>query len=222
MIKIYLLDFNGAEADKNYLSALAPYVRETKNEKQKRERVFSYELLRRAYEDLFSEKMPEILRDENGRPYFSSGDVDFNLSHDGEMAALILSDEGRCGIDIQRTGARVSDRLIKKTEKKYEENKISDLIKNGGEIDRKIFIYTVSDNGEISPARNEAYEISESNSEDFFTLWTDIEAVSKADGGGLSLLGKADLSGKFSFLRLKVKDKKRNEYALCACKISNS
>ena len=103
MIKIYITDFNGAEADGKHLSALPDFIKNTKNPALRREREFSYMLLFYAYGNFVSDSgaLPNIERDENGKPYFSDGKIDFNISHDKDIAAVVISDEGSVGIDVQ-------------------------------------------------------------------------------------------------------------------------
>jgi phosphopantetheinyl transferase len=218
MIKIYLLDFNGAEADINYLSALPPYIENTKNEKLRRERIFSYSLLKYAYAHSFSSQMPTLLRDENGRPYFASGTVDFNLSHDAEMAALVISDDERCGVDVQLVTNSVSEDLRSKTKKRYEKNRVSEAIEALEKTDGDIIILTVSDNGKIISASDKDYVVTYESEPDFFSHWTALEAIAKADGRGLSDFEKIDLSAVSAFVRARILDKRGNTYALCACK----
>ena len=50
--------------------------------------------------DYFIEEMPEILRDDLGKPYLKEGTLQFNLSHSGEYLAIAIS-ESPVGIDIQ-------------------------------------------------------------------------------------------------------------------------
>ena len=218
MIKIYLLDFNGAEADINYLSALPSYIENTKNKKLKRERLFSYSLLKYAYAECFDSQMPEILRDENGRPFFASGEIDFNLSHDSEMAALVISDEDKCGIDIQLVTDSVSEDLILKTKKRYEKNRVFEATRGSDKIDGKIIILTVSDNGKICSAFDHDHAITDEADSDFFSCWTALEAIAKADGRGLSYFEKIALSNVLALGHARIADKRGNMYALCACK----
>ena len=50
--------------------------------------------------DYFIEEMPEILRDDLGKPYLKEGTLQFNVSHSGEYLAIAIS-ESPVGIDIQ-------------------------------------------------------------------------------------------------------------------------
>lgn len=46
-------------------------------------------------------RLPEIVRDGQGRPHFAEGDIDFNISHSGELCAAVLLERGKVGIDIE-------------------------------------------------------------------------------------------------------------------------
>ena len=39
------------------------------------------------------EEMPEILRDEMGKPYLKDGTLQFNVSHSGEYLAIAISEK---------------------------------------------------------------------------------------------------------------------------------
>ena len=119
MIKTYLLDFSGAEADDFSASLLPSFIQETKNEILRRERFFSYLLLSYVYCENFGSQMPPIVKDEYGRPYFSGSDVDFNLSHSANLAALVISDEGKVGVDVQKISDNVSEALVENRYDKY-------------------------------------------------------------------------------------------------------
>lgn len=179
MIKIYLLDFSGAEGDNFSTSALPDFVKETKNVSLRKERTFSYLLLSYAYREIFGEPMPEIKRDGHGRPYFVSGGVDFNISHSDSLAALIISDEGKVGVDIQKTSAKVSEALIEKVEKN------SPYITMAEKVTEPIFL-KAKDGKFLSSAPF----FKRSSDIPFFKKWTEREALAKADGRGLSSLSK--------------------------------
>ena len=53
-------------------------------------------------QDYHIEEMPEILRDEMGKPYFASGKLHFNVSHSEEYLAIAISEQP-IGVDMQAT-----------------------------------------------------------------------------------------------------------------------
>ena len=52
--------------------------------------------------DYFMEELPEIFRDDFGKPYFKECGLQFNVSHSGDYLAMAVS-ELPVGIDIQKT-----------------------------------------------------------------------------------------------------------------------
>lgn len=215
MIKIYLLDFSGADADGVYRTALPSYIEsyidKTGNEALKRERIFSYFLLSYAYEKEFSCVLPSIERDENGRPYIPDLPVDFNISHDGEISAVVLSDDGRVGIDIQLCKADVSERLIRKTEKIYEE-KVAAIKEKSEAINTRPKMLTYS-NGALTYCDIDIF--SQSAETEFFAKWSQLEAISKADGRGLALFSEIDFDKACFDLKTDIiRDKNGKSYAL--------
>ena len=215
MIKIYLLDFSGAAADGVCRTALPSsiqnYIEKTGNASLRRARLFSYLLLSYAYEKEFSRALPSIERDENGRPYFKCDSIDFNLSHDGEFAAVILSDEGRAGIDIQLCKAGASERLVKKTEKIYGEK--LEAIKEKSEAINAQPIMLAYSNGALTYCDIDI--ISQSSEAEFFAKWSQLEAIAKADGRGLSLFSEIDFrETRFDFRTDIIRDKNGKSYAL--------
>ena len=179
MIKIYLLDFSEAEGDNFSTSALPDFVKETKNVSLKKERTFSYLLLSYAYREIFGEPMPEIKRDGHGRPHFVSGGIDFNISHSDSLAALIISDEGKVGVDIQKTSVKVSEALIEKVDKTSPYIPMAEKTENP--------FYLKVSGGKIIPAVSPAKIC---DGVPFFKKWTEQEALAKADGRGLCYLSK--------------------------------
>lgn len=225
MIKIYLLDFCGAEAAEKHLSALPSFLYDIKNPRHRRERIFSYLLLSYAYSEWQGEgrisPLPEILRDEYGRPHFSDFELDFNLSHDGNMTALVISDEGRVGIDIAEIRDTVSDRLIGMCEEHFKNMHLSTLYSSPDRLAAEVLemAYSKAD-GIYKKGEKTVTRVPIS---DFFSEWTTLEAISKADGRGLALVKKIDFENKeFLLRRAAVTDKGGKAYALCVCKISEA
>lgn len=243
MIRIYLLDFCGQKAEENSFSALPEFVINTKNPHLKRERIFSYMLLYYAYNEYIKEKnfsnnidfdncylqkseltgiateksrsfeVPNLERDENGRPFFSDSEIDFNLSHDAEMASLVISDRGRVGIDIQRRSRTVSERLLEKVNSLYDNKAFASIPEINDRLSAETKFLSYSEEKGI-------YEISRKDlfsedKKDFFSRWSTLEAVSKADGRGISLLFGTDFkSSDFLLKRASVRDRDGNSYAL--------
>jgi len=72
----------------------------------------TYALLRRIFSERFSLPAPEILRTENGKPYFEGLPCHFSISHSGNMALIAISDS-EIGVDIQlHSGSKQNPRLF--------------------------------------------------------------------------------------------------------------
>ena len=73
----------------------------------------------------FDPETDEILRTENGKPYFKSGCMYFSLTHSWDMWMCIFSAEGEVGIDYQFItpidGERLARRFFPEDEAEYVE-----------------------------------------------------------------------------------------------------
>ena len=246
MIKIYLLDFTGAEAAQEHRSLLPDFVTSTKNPNLRRERIFSYMLLSFAYreyclrekadsscairakrytsdkpEDLETAGdgsfLPKIERDGYGRPYFECRAFDFNISHDGNMAALVISDAGRVGIDIQRVSDKVSPALKAKTDALFCAGELIKIPCDSSLRNAELQLVGYSETCGIF--KTEAKAFAAPDNTDFFYRWTAIEALSKADGRGLALFSRIDEAKENFTLRCAlVSDKEGKSYAVSVCK----
>ncbi len=121
------------------------YIEKTGNERTRLERFAAYTLLFSAANDIFGAEIESISRDEFGKPYISKlkkssspkeekeiknstqvlssekgvlGEkIYFSISHSDGIAAVTLSDEGECGVDLQampdgETAGRVEKRFL--------------------------------------------------------------------------------------------------------------
>lgn len=69
----------------------------------------------------------EILRTDDGKPYFSKVDLQFNISHSKGMAAIVI-DNNKCGIDIEKireTDFKIANRFFNDNEKNYINQSVS-------------------------------------------------------------------------------------------------
>ena len=103
----------------------------------------------------------EILRDENGKPFFADAELpNINITHDGALSAAVVSDSARVGIDIEKSetlkGKTVTD----------PQKKLADRFFSAAEKERLL---------------KSSYQADE-----FFRIWTEKEAYSKMCGKGLS------------------------------------
>ncbi len=105
-------------------------TRKVANEKQKKERFFAYLTLKELYAKLYPEcPLPDIAYTKKGKPYFvaeeknatAESGVQFNISHSGNIVAVVLSEKREVGIDVQL----VSDTKINKD--RIEKRLLSDI-----------------------------------------------------------------------------------------------
>ncbi len=104
MTKVYIWDCSSEENFEKYISYLEENEKkeamQKKSLKMRRQYVFSRCLLKYA---VFKNgiKYTKILRDANGKPYFESREIYFNISHSEEYIAVALSDRN-IGVDVQK------------------------------------------------------------------------------------------------------------------------
>ena len=102
----------------------------------------------------------EILREENGKPYFKNSDISFSLSHSGDISVAAICDEkdNIVGVDVEKIIDRGNiDELAER------------FFSNAEKLD---FL----EHGKTPKA--------------FFEIWTKKEAYAKMTGDGLSILIK--------------------------------
>ena len=131
----------------------------------------------------------EILRDENGRPFFTKiPAADFGISHSGALAAAAFCEEnGRLGIDIEHVEEK----------------------KNTGKIAHRFF--TETEQSDIfDPDGNIC-------AEKFFLVWTKKEAAAKRDGRGLSAIAKRDIDTSALFFKSFRIESGGEKYILTLC-----
>ena len=158
------------------------YINKTNNETLKAERMMAYTSLFASAFAFFNIENARIERKEKGKPYFSPAcGVYFNISHSDGAVAVVLSDEGDVGIDIQ-------SEISLEREKRLKNRFIKD-VKCGTRKKSKCFFMSVDD-GEIL-----FYEISLGEADDVFTKkWTVAESLIKLTSEGFSAISEVDES----------------------------
>ena len=61
----------------------------------------AYAMLDTLYRAKFNTPTPVTLKNEYGKPYFADGSCHFSISHGKGLCAVLLTDEGECGVDIE-------------------------------------------------------------------------------------------------------------------------
>ena len=193
-----------------------------------------YKLLRDAEHIGPGELLPELVQD-GKKPSFKCENKEsplpvFNISHSGSICAVIISDEGEVGIDVQdcpenrATLGRALSRFTRGREQTL------DSLLSGAECAKNFLekaFFNLSICGEdpsewLSPVSGELYGIEETKDREL-TRWTMLEAYLKALGCGFS--GKAatedppfrDAYDSLSF----AINYKNTEYSVSAVRIKN-
>ena len=71
------------------------------------------DLLKKLYSEQIGGEMPEILIAERGKPYFSTGNVHFSISHTKRHVFCVLADR-EVGIDAEELDRSVNPKLAQK------------------------------------------------------------------------------------------------------------
>lgn len=187
-------------------------------------RILLGELFSEAYPN---EKMPEILKGKYGKPYFAGEGKFFNITHEGGLAAVILSDEGEVGIDLQslpselRSREKIEERLTRVIrECDYYFTRAGVCEPCGIEI------YSFLPLGDDAVTRSlptqsikvydEPRALSSADGE-LVRQWSELEALMKLSGGGFADVGRIhEILATAKIKTLWVSDKDGKEYALCA------
>ena len=162
MIKIFLLDRRllPTDASVSFGKQEAERLAAIKNPQRKLESLSALVALDNLIRLSFDDAKFEILRAENGKPYFRDSDIYFSLSHSGDISVAAICDEKNTviGIDVEKITERTNtDQMAERFFSSVEKDDFCRLGKT-----------------------NEA----------FFKLWTKKEALAKMSGAGLaSMLG---------------------------------
>ena len=222
MIYIIISDITSVSDSKcSFLVSSFPFLenlsKATKNKQTRLQRMGAYLTLKGAYEKIFEREMPDIIRDENGKPRFvpysfrdNSPLIPFSISHTDTLAAVAFADceTTSIGVDIERKSCikkirKISDRFLKNVN--YDLlNQINEpvmiafitLLDNGniGELNAVPMLLSIDDNGDKSPGRVEfsltELDISQTKELNYYTRWTLTESALKADGRGFGAISE--------------------------------
>lgn len=171
------------------------HILSASNAEVRHERLGAYLLLSSVVKIMFG-KMPEVLRTDNGKPYFSrEHKIFFGMSHSGDVAAISISVEKAVGVDVE--GEIDADRAARLEKRFFSELSFSEL-----PADVKYTFVKMEKTGECSfyplccPAGQKKYINKECITslyptgyhESFSAKWTLYEATLKCDGGGFTSL----------------------------------
>lgn len=97
------------------ISAMAGKLHPKREQEWLASRVLAYQLLGH-----FTDTPLVLLRDEHGKPFFENSEINLSITHSPQLAAVILSDRYKVGIDIEllsQKALRVADRFLAEAEK---------------------------------------------------------------------------------------------------------
>lgn len=194
MIRLYLTDFSS-------LGELPP---EFNRDQHSRESFAAIRTLELMYATAYpGERMPSIKRTPEGKPYFAENPhgASFSISHAGEFAAVLLSDEGECGVDVEpeldyARAARIDKRFLSpldlsmpKTNSQPEviAQRLTTPVGFSGCCE--LTVGKIQDVISLSAYPREQRELRELDNTPSLppvSRWTLLEAVLKADGRGFS------------------------------------
>ena len=189
MIKVFIFDqrlyqpseFKFGDAEEQRLNAI-------KNPKRRLESASALAALSILTKQYSSSPSLDVLRDENGKPFFKDADIPFSLAHSGDISIAAICDEKdkSIGVDVEKILERQN--CLQFAERFFNETEKSEFAKSNFSLNS------------------------------FFRLWTRKEAVAKMTGLGVSeiLGGASDIKASVSTKSF-VFYNKNDEYCLSVC-----
>ena len=182
-------------------------IYKTKNSDRRSERIAAYSLLCYTVKHFFGYDVSEIERNSYGKPYFKATEAAkklyFNISHSKDFCAILISDEGEVGIDIQAMpNTETAERLSKRYLNEVDFNLISGNYLNGDHRNIEYYLTSPDTMGfslqrvNVDNITHRAEDIKFLNSDKseksltFSEKWALCEAALKCYGTGFSDLGK--------------------------------
>jgi len=155
------------------------YIENTKNDQTKTERIIAYSTLLFSLNSFFSIDNPKLEKNENGKSFIKDSNLHINLSHCNCTCAVVLSDEGEIGVDIQ---CLVDEAKAKRINKRF----LSEIQPRQHEVNIKCLYMTLTEN----TALFSEICLTNDNETDFLTKWVYFESVIKAYGLNFSDISK--------------------------------
>ena len=149
----------------------------------------AYAMLDTLYRAKFNTPTPVIAKSELGKPYFVDGSCHFSISHGKGLCAVLLTDEGECGVDIE---PEIEENRAKKIDTRFLCDRLPVRpLKRDIELRQEL---TGGANAqEPKPSgKVEIQEIEVGGAEGLTTTakWTVLEAVLKMSGEGFAAFSK--------------------------------
>lgn len=148
-----------------------------------------YAMLDTLYRAKFNTPTPVIEKNEYGKPYFTDGSCHFSISHGKGLCAVLLTDEGECGVDIE---PEIEETRAKKIDTRFLSDRLPVRpLKRDIELRQEL---TGGENAqEPKPSGDvEIQELEVGGAEGLTTTakWTVLEAVLKMSGEGFAAFSK--------------------------------
>ena len=148
-----------------------------------------YAMLDTLYRAKFNTPTPVIEKNEYGKPYFTDGSCHFSISHGKGLCAVLLTDEGECGVDIE---PEIEETRAKKIDTRFLSDRLPVRpLKRDIELRQEL---TGGENAqEPKPSgKVEIQELEVGGAEGLTTTakWTVLEAVLKMSGEGFAAFSK--------------------------------
>ena len=168
------------------------------------------EMLDELYREKFNTPPPKIEKEGVGKPFFAEmpdGEkCFFNISHSKGYCAVLLTDVGECGVDIE---PNVESDGIKKVETRF----LSESLKTEG-LDESIEIKT---DGFLDGVTVEKCDFASAEKLPPVAVWTTLEALLKTDGRGFSAFKqRREIAKKVRTVTYAVSDSERLVYLTVA------
>ena len=154
-----------------------------KNSELRTSRIYAYNLLERAYSDIFFRPMPPLVFDTLGKPRLQTGNIRISVSHTGGACAVAFSDL-EVGVDVQSYDEmRGKERVLKR----FVNDNLQNLIKNAKKPRVKYLFYKLSGDGIMLVSSSGKSSFDEQNlpGEERLSAaaWSSLEAILKCRGG---------------------------------------
>ena len=149
----------------------------------------AYAMLDTLYRAKFNTPTPIIEKNEYGKPYFVDGSCHFSISHGKGLCAVLLTDEGECGVDIE---PEIEENRAKKIDTRFLSDRLP-VRPLKRDIELRHELTGGANTQEPKPSGEvEIQELEVGGAEGLTTTakWTVLEAVLKMSGEGFAAFSK--------------------------------
>ena len=149
----------------------------------------AYAMLDTLYRAKFNTPTPIIAKSELGKPYFVDGSCHFSISHGKGFCAVLLTDEGECGVDIE---PEIEENRAKKIDTRFLSDRLP-VRPLKRDIELRFELAGGENAQEPKPSGEVKIQGVEAESFDKMPItakWTVLEAVLKMSGEGFAAFSK--------------------------------